>query len=317
MLNKGVDFEWDWTIIRKKDFTLTFGGNISTLTNRIMKIPQLAVSEGRDNSSGGYYWRYIEGDPLGAFYGYELKGSGVYAYDTDAVVRGENNQVVYNLGGCDPLKPFNNAKLMTYGGYLTFEGGDASYKDQNNDGVIDVLDIVKIGDVNPDYYGGFNSIIQYKAFTLNTFFLYLAGKDIINRARMDVEKMYDLSNQAVSVRRRWRKQGDVTDIPKAGHEYKRISGTNAINFLPSSRFIEDGSYLKLQNVTLSYRVPREKLKRLGLSSCRVFIDAKNILTFTNYSGQDPEVNGGDRIKGVDRALTAPPRMFTLGTSINF
>lgn len=312
VLNQGVDFEWDWTIIRNKEFTLTFGGNISTLTNRIVKLPELAASEGRDSKSGGYYWRYIEGDPLGSFYGYEIEGTGVYAYDNDAVVRDDNNQVVYNLGGYDPTKPFNNGKVMTYQGSHQFEGGDASYKDQNNDGVIDILDIKNIGDVNPDFYGGFNSTVRYKAFTVNMFFLYLSGKDIINRARMDVEKMYDLSNQAVSVRRRWRKQGDVTDIPKAAHRYK-----GGINYLPSTRFIEDGSYLKLQNITLSYQVPREKLKKVGIRSCRIFMDAKNLLTLTNYSGQDPEVNGGSRIKGVDNALTAPPRMFTIGTSLKF
>lgn len=306
VLNKGLDFEFDWTIIRTKDFTWSFGGNLSTLSNTIVSLPELAVSEGRED---GYYWRYIEGDPLGAYYGYQSLG--VYAHDKDAVVRNADNNIVYNLGGHDPSKPFNNAKIMSNNGQQ-FEGGDAIYADLNNDGVIDVLDVTQIGDYNAKIYGGFNSSVQYKRFSVSMFFMYVQGKDIINLARMDVEKMYDLSNQAVSVRRRWRKQGDITDIPKAAHLYKK-----EMNFLASDRFVEDGSYLKLQNITLSYMVPKKPLKKLGVKSCRVYMDAKNLLTLTNYTGQDPEVTSKGRIRGFDKALTAPPIMFTLGTSINF
>ncbi len=308
--NRGVEFEFNWDIVRKKDFSFSIGGNISALVNTIEYIPELTATEGIDDKAGGYYWRLVEGDPLGSFYGYVYEG--VYATDQDAVVRDADNNIVYNLGGYNENLPFNNAKIIKYQNYL-LEGGDVKYKDLNSDGVIDNLDVKLIGDVNPDFYGGLSSTASYKAFTLNLFCQYTVGQDVVNIARRDVEEMQDLSNQSTAVKRRWRKQGDITDIPKAAHEYK-----GGVNSLASSHYVENATYMRLKSLQLSYFVPRKVTKKLNISSCRLFMVGSNLITWTNYSGQDPEVNGkGSFLSGIDKSLTAQPRTYTFGATIKF
>ncbi|MCT4644026.1 MAG: TonB-dependent receptor [Carboxylicivirga sp.] len=310
VLNKGLELEFSYDLIRNKDIHWGVDFNISTLMNRVEKLPEAGQTEGKDNKAGGYWWRLVEGDPLGSFYGYQFKG--VYATDADAILRDANGEVIYNLGGHDPNKELDNAKLMKYSGY-EFEGGDAIYKDVNGDGVIDELDIVKIGDVNPDVYGGFNTNFTYKNLSFILFFQYSYGNDIINKARMTVEDMATLNNQSSATIRRWRKQGDQTDMPKAAHEYK-----NKINVLPSDRFVEDGSYLRLKNIQCSYELPKGLKKRFNIKNGRVFMNVTNVYTWTKYIGQDPEVNGrGDQLRGVDNALTAQPIMYTAGVSLSF
>lgn len=310
VVNRGLEFEMSYDIIRNEDFHWAVDFNISTLKNMVVKLPEAGETEGVDNGAGGYRWRIVEGDPLGSFYGYKYEG--VYAYDADAVVKDVNGNTIYNLGGYNPAKEFDNAKVMQYGG-AAFEGGDAIYSDENGDGIIDDLDIVKIGDVNPEFYGGFNTNFTYKNISLILFFQYSYGNDIINVARMSVENMNSLNNQSSATIRRWRKQGDVTDMPKAAHLYK-----NKINYLPSDRFVEDGSYVRLKNVQCSYDLPKPFIKKIHMRNGRIFFNMTNIYTWTNYVGQDPEANGkGSVLRGVDKSLTAQPVMYTGGVSLSF
>ena len=309
VLNQGFELEFSYDIIRNNNIHWGIDFNISTLKNQVMKLPDAGEVEGVDSKAGNYYWRLVEGDPLGSFYGYRFKG--VYAHDGDAVVRDAQGNVVYNLGGYDPNKPHNNAKVMRYGDF-DLEGGDAIYEDINGDGVIDELDIVKIGDVNPELFGGFNTNFTYKNISMILFFQYSYGNDIINLARRDVEQMSDLNNQSTATIRRWRTQGDVTDMPKAAHQYK-----SNVNTLPSDRFVEDGSYLRLKNIQISYEFSSNLKKRLNIRSGRLFCNITNLFTWTNYIGQDPEVNGkGNRLRGIDLAYTAQPIMYTVGLSLS-
>ncbi len=310
VINKGFELELKYDIIRNRNINWGINFNISTLKNRVQKLPEAGETEGKDSNAGGYWWRLVEGDPLGAFYGYQYEG--VYANDQDAVLTDSQGNTIYNLGGYDPRKEFDNAKVMKYGGF-DFEGGDAIYKDMNGDGVIDELDIVKIGNVNPGFYGGFNTNFTYKNISTILFFQYSFGNDIINKARMSVENMATLNNQSAATIRRWRKQGDQTDIPKAAHQYK-----SGINYLPSDRFVEDGSYLRLKNIQLSYELSGKLKKMIHMKSGRIFFNITNLYTWTNYIGQDPEVNGrGSVLRGVDNALTAQPTMYTGGFSFSF
>lgn len=302
--NSGLEFDIKYDVIAKKTFRWEFGFNISTLKNVIVKLPANRVKEGLTSGAGGYYFRRIEGDPLGSFYGYEYKG--VYAHDHDAIVRDANGQTVYKLGGFDASKDFNNAKIMKYGSY-EFEGGDAIYTDVNHDGIIDQQDIVMIGNMNPDFFGGANTTVAYKGFSVSLFFQYSIGNDVINLARMGVEDMNSLNNQSLATARRWRKQGDQTDIPKAAHLYK-----SKMNILASDRFVEDASYMRLKSMQCSYSVPRASAKKVGIDAARIFFNITNMFTWTKYLGQDPEVNGA-----VDNSFTAQPVMYTLGTALNF
>lgn len=162
--------------------------------------------------------------------------------------------------------------------------GDIVFDDVNGDGIINAEDRVKIGDPNPKFTGGFTNNLTWKQFELSVFLQFSYGNDIFNGNRIFIEAMKGADNQSTAILRRWRKPGDITDIPRATESDP--NGNNRI----SSRFVEDGSYLRVKNVTFSYVLGRELADRLKVRNARVFVTSQNLLTFTRYSGMDPEVN---------------------------
>ncbi len=309
--NKGMELQADIRILDGK-FKWRTNINFSTIRNKITKLPSGGQMEGA--GIDGYRWRLIVGDPIGAIYGFKFKG--VYPKDEDAVVRDPNGDIVYNVGGYNPEIEFNNAKIMKYGNHK-LEGGDAIYEDLNHDGLIDDLDITMIGNANPDYYGGITNTFQYKNISLSVFFQYNVGNDIINITRKRTEEMYSLDNQSTATLRRWRKQGDITNIPKAAHLYKGKANSQA-----SDRFVEDGSYWRLKSVTLTYRFDSEWLKKIRIAQAKVFYSAYNLYTWTKYLGQDPEISVRREttditLIGVDRSRTAFPMSHTIGLNLSF
>lgn len=196
-------------------------------------------------------------------------------------------------------------------GYV-FEGGDAKYKDQNYDGKIDELDLVYLGDLNPDFMGGAGTRLQYKGFIFNTFFYYKVGQKIINQTRMDTEKMYNFDNQSLATNWRWRREGDVTDMPRALYN-------TGYNWLGSDRFVEDGSYLRLKSISLSYVFNKKATEWLNIRDMKLFFTAYNLYTWTNYSGQDPDVAPPSRPDSLpkDYSKTPPGRKYMLGLNITF
>jgi len=162
--------------------------------------------------------------------------------------------------------------------------GDIVFDDVNGDGIINAEDRVKIGDPNPKLTGGFTNNLTWKQFELSVFLQFSYGNDIFNGNRIFIEAMKGADNQSTAILRRWRKPGDITDIPRATESDP--NGNNRI----SSRFVEDGSYLRVKNVTFSYILGRDLAERLKVRNARVFVTSQNLLTFTRYSGMDPEVN---------------------------
>lgn len=159
------------------------------------------------------------------------------------------------------------------------ENGDLIYEDLNNDGRVTDLDRKKTGSPHPDFYGGLGSSIAYKNFSLNFMFSFVYGNNIFNSTRIYIETI-SLANQSTDILRRWQQPGDITDVPKASVYNQRIS----------SRFVEDGSFIRLKNIKLSYALPVAVISRIGLSNLQFFVACKNLLTLTRYSGMDPEVN---------------------------
>ena len=194
----------------------------------------------------------------------------------------------------------------------TFEGGDAIYKDQNYDGKIDELDLVYLGDLNPKLMGGTGFRIQYKGFTMNTFFYFKVGQEIINQTRMDTEKMYNYDNQSLATNWRWRREGDITDMPRALYN-------TGYNWLGSDRFVEDGSHIRLKTVSLTYQVRPAVCQRLKVSDLKFFATAYNLYTWTNYSGQDPDVAPPSRPDSLpkDYSKTPPSKKFMFGINLIF
>lgn len=195
-----------------------------------------------------------------------------------------------------------------------FQPGDAIYEDINHDGVIDHKDIVYLGNSNPRLTGGFGWSITYnKRLKLLTFFNYRQGLDIINGTKMNTTDMLGYNNQSTAVLRRWRNEGDVTDIPRA------VFGSG-YNSLGSSRYVEDASFLRLRSLTLKYDFGKSFLTRVGIKNLGTYITAENLFTFTKYTGQDPDV--AVRFKDafstlVDYSMTPPLKTVTVGLSVMF
>ena len=189
--------------------------------------------------------------------------------------------------------------------------GNIKYKDFNGDGKISVSDKTYIGDPNPDFTFGLTNDFSYKNFTLSVFFQGSYGNDIYNASRIETEGMYKDQNQSTAVLNRWRKPGDITDIPRAKQ------GTD--NIKASSRWVEDGSYLRLKTLTLAYNLSNEELLRYGIRKIQPYFTAQNLWTLTNYKGFDPEVNQGlsGPTMGIDWGTYPQTKTFIFGLNIDF
>ena len=238
--NKG--WELGFTVIPVKladNFQWKVYFSISRNKGKLLSMPErLANSDNKYTEPYGYgnfRAKLEKGSVVGGFFG--LKALGVYARDEDAVVKDFNGNIVYNADG--------TPKKLTFRDGSTFSGGDMIYEDINHDGVINDLDVVQIGDANVGYFGLFRHDITYKQWALGLAFYYSLGQDVINGMRYSTENMEGSNNQATSIQRRWRKQGDITDMPRAIDKAAR-------NYEASTRWVEDASYLKLKEISLTY-----------------------------------------------------------------
>lgn len=201
-----------------------------------------------------------------------------------------------------------------FGGVDT-QTGDAFYIDQNGESTFDPSadDRLVIGDANPDFIYGFTNSVQYKNFSFTIFFQGNYGGDILNASRIDLEGMIDPKNQSEAVLNRWQQQGDITDIPRA-------SWGDTDNSRISTRFIEDASYLRLKTLTIGYSLPNKLISKIGLTNFQIYATGENFLTFTSYSGFDPEVNAfgsSNTVQGIDFGTYPQTRSIIAGLNITF
>ncbi len=192
--------------------------------------------------------------------------------------------------------------------------GDLVFHDKDGNGVIDENDRMKIGDPHPIFAGGFENILNYRGIRLSFFFQYSYGNDVFNGTRRYIEVMKGVDNQTAAVLRRWQEPGDITDVPRATN-----ADPNA-NDRMSSRFVEDGSYLKLKNLRLSYNLPGTLLERVNIRRLEVYLIGQNLFTITKYSGMDPEVNyaGQDILRmGTDFFTYPQAKSFSIGLNLGF
>ncbi len=189
------------------------------------------------------------------------------------------------------------------------ETGELMYRDLNGDGRISSSDRTYIGDPNPDFTFGLTNSFSYKGFNLSVFLQGSYGNDIFNASRMETEGMYDGKNQSTRVLERWRVPGQETVIPKAGFDLKN-----------STYFVEDGSFLRVKNIALSYDVKSAALNRIGINRLQPFASVNNILTLTKYLGFDPEVNqwgNSGAVQGIDWGTYPQNRSFVVGLNVEF
>ena len=200
---------------------------------------------------GGFLNRAVEGEPIAVMWGKEYAG-----------VNPDNGDALYYLHGPDGEKDYS-------------AGTTNVYSDAND---------VVIGDPNPDFVGGITNNFNYRNFDLGVLFQFVYGNDIYNGGgRYQAANGAFFDNQTRDQLDSWKEPGDITDVPEA-----RLFYANGSN--PSSRYISDGSYLRLKSVTLGYTLPQDVLDRLQLRDVRVYMSGVNLLTFTDYEGWDPEVN---------------------------
>ncbi|MGM9707990.1 MAG: SusC/RagA family TonB-linked outer membrane protein [Prevotella sp.] len=269
-------------------------------------------------------------NPFGAIYGFRFKGVYQYQYETFAdmsdaeraeflaagktapVALTADGRVILDDAG-DPVRMMYNYTNDGTGKNYKFKGGDAIYEDINNDGNINALDIVYLGSSLPKLTGGFGFNLNYNRWKLNAQFNYRIGNKILNLARLDTEAMINNNNQSQAVNYRWRKEGDITNIPRAMYG----KGTN-YNTLVSDRFVEDGSFLRLNYLQLSYSFdPKAVKKAIGLNGLRFYASANNLFCLTKYTGVDPEIGYGSYGAATDTGQTPRSKSYTFGITVDF
>ena len=273
---------WNWSA------SFTMGGFRNTLT-------ALPETDYMDTEVLGGVVRSQVGRPINSFYGLQTAtaSNGTYVFATSEEAAGEG---LYRLA--------EDGVTKTY-----FGAGDVKYVDQNHDGCIDDADRVFIGDATPDLYGNLFSSLSYRKLRLDIGFNYRIGGDIYNYTRQQLESGSRFMNQTTAMINRWCYEGQVTEIPRATY------GDPIGNSEFSSRWIEDGSFLKLKNVTLSYRLPINNIYIQGIT---VWIQGSNLLNLTRYLGGVSETSGSNNVlfQGVDGGWHPQGTMYHLGLKIN-
>lgn len=289
--NEGFELSVTAKPVVTHKWNVEVGASVGHYANKVTKLPD------GDYTSSVYGDNNIltsVGNPVGLFYGY--KTAGVFATDADAKAAGKDGYLYME----------DNAGIRN-----DFKAGDVHFIDQNNDGKISELDKVVIGDPNPDIYGNIFATINYKNLTLTMGWNYSLGNDVYNYQRSILNSGSTFYNQQVAEVAHWRYEGQQTDYPRLA--YGDPMGNNRF----SDRWIEDGSYLRLKTLNLSYKVPVPG-SWTWLQGLTVWAQANNLLTFTKYLGSDPEFSIGNGVlyQGIDCGNIAQGRSFQCGVKIN-
>lgn len=308
MDNQGYEISLNLTPVKTKKLVIDFSFNIAHNENVIRALsPYVATTTGSGTVNGSFISTLHIDNPLGSFYGYVYQG--VYTDAKSTIATDKNGNAILNPAG-QPVQMRFNYPSTNY----AFQPGDAKYQDINHDGVIDSRDIVYLGNGNPKFTGGFGPTITWnRNWKLNAFFSYRTGFSIINSTEMTTTNLYNYSNQSTAVLRRWEKPGDITDIPRALFN-------SGYNWLGSSRYVQDGTFLRFSALTLRYNLDDQLAKRLGLKSAGVYVTGQNLYTWTRYIGQDPEVSPrADDIyqQPIDKSTTPAAKQYTIGLTASF
>jgi len=305
--NQGFELNLGVTPYKTKNWQVDFNFNIAHNVNIIREISDLYPTDKGDITTNGQYKTFLQvNNPFGSFYGFKYKG--VYKDLASTIATDANGKTIIGPTGQTVYMKFNYPSI----GY-TFQPGDAMYEDINHDGNINYQDVVYLGNSNPKLSGGFGASVSYKAFRLSTFFNYRYQFQLVNGTKINTTNMYGFDNQSTATLRRWRKDGDVTDMPRALYR-------TGYNWLGSDRYVEDASFLRFRTATLRYTAPKNIIQKLRLKNLSGYITVENLFTWTNYTGQDPEVNvtGSDPFRvAIDYSYTPPGKTYTIGLTASF
>uniref|UniRef100_UPI003216E81B TonB-dependent receptor n=1 Tax=uncultured Draconibacterium sp. TaxID=1573823 RepID=UPI003216E81B len=292
--NKGLELSLAYNNSIGK-FNYGVSGNITFIKGEVT-----SLGDQIDADISYLFTRTEKGQPIGSFYGHVVDK----VYSTQAEV--DNDNAIAVSKGFDQYQEHAQA-------------GDIRFKDLNGDGTITDADRTFIGDPEPDYTYGFNLFCDYKGFDLSFNFSGVQGNEIYCEYKPWIEGMVRPGTASTVVLDRWKKEGDITSVPRA------VSSDPAKNERISDRWIEDGSYLKLRTVSLGYNVSKaflEKYLKNYISSCRINLSANNVFTISDYPGYDPEVGNrfdgsSNMTRGIDYCEYPQPRSIVFGVKVEF
>ena len=299
--NTGFELTLTGKPIVAHKFSVELGASVGHYKNKVKTLPndsrlyvdgQLSAVGFTSSIYGTDNVATIIDQPVGVFYGYKMQG--VFATDAEASAAGKNGYLYL---------------IDATGARQDFRAGDARFADLNGDGEISAADKTIIGDPNPDIYGNIFANVAWKNLSLYIGFNYSLGNDVFNYQRSILEGGNNFYNQTTAMTNRWRGEGQQTAIPRASY------GDPMGNSRFSDRWIEDGSYLRLKTVQLTYKLPVNLTWLQGLS---VWAEANNLFTLTHYLGNDPEFSVANSVlyQGIDAGNVALGRTFTVGLKIN-
>ncbi|WP_035644527.1 TonB-dependent receptor [Flavobacterium sp. ASV13] len=320
--NKGVDFTLNTLNMDRKDFTwrsnVTFSMNRSKVLalNTETGILNKSIQQGSDVT---IVTRTAVGEPIGQFYGYKVIGR--FENATDFYYKDKNGMV-------QPTALPEGMKIGESGVWI----GDYIFEDINKDGVINEKDRDYIGNANPDFTFGVNNSFSFLGFDVSVLVTGSYGNDVANYQRRWLENPRENTNLLTSAL--GYAQLELID-PTGPNDYRNVhivggdsympriaasSAASSSNYRFSNRFIEDGSYVRIKNISIGYNLPQKLYSKYGISNIRVYSNAQNILTFTKYKGYDPEVgslNQDALLTGIDNGRYPSPMITTLGLNVNF
>ncbi|WP_188559917.1 SusC/RagA family TonB-linked outer membrane protein [Hymenobacter glacieicola] len=293
MRNRGLEFELTTQNVRSKDFTWTTSFNTSIIRNQVTRLVN-------DAPFGAGFANWVQvGASLGSFRGYVVDR----IYQSQEEINADNLIARQRTGR-------TNANYQS----PDTKPGDIRFQDLNKNGILDAEDQKLIGSAQPNSSGGITNSLGWKGLELNFFFQFVSGNEIYNNTRAFGEGMTGQFGQFGAVRDRWTTTNTDTDIPRAAW------GDPNGNARVSDRWIEDGSYIRLKTATLGYSLPTKWIQPAHLRSARVYIAGQNLLTFTNYSGLDPEVNtfnASNTSQGTDFLTFPQARVYQVGLNLGF
>jgi hypothetical protein len=294
MTNKGFELQLGYNK-REGEFKWNAGANITVITNNVTRlaagVPNIEAGSDADLSEGYNVTNTAVGHPIQSFYGWVVDG----IFQDSADIKKHAKQVA-------AVGP-----------------GDIRFKDVNGDDTIDNKDRTFLGSFIPKFTYSFNLGVNYEGFDASVFFQGVQGNKIYNATRTISEGMIRFFNSSTRVLDAWTPTHTNTNVPRA------IGSDPNQNARPSTRFLEDGSYLRLKNVILGYTIPVRSLQSMSkgvVKSFRIYVSAQNVLTFTKYTGYDPEVGNrtvstSQLTNGIDAAVYPQPKAYQVGIQANF
>lgn len=294
MYNKGWEFAINTTIVQNRNFTWSSDLNLSFVKNKVTELAN-------NNSDILLTYNIVRvGQPLGAIFGYDYRGvnpangNPLYAKGDGTLIQGNITNQTYNV--YDPANPSATGASTTLSA---------------------VTDKKILGQGNPTFFGGFNNNFKYKQFDLGIFFTFATGNKVMNVTAQETLLNQKFQNGGVDLLRRWTTPGQITDVPRLyiGRD-AFINTTSAA----SSRFVESGRFLRAQNLTLGYSIPKSVLDKIKVSRLRIYGEVQNAFIFTPYKGLDPELNTSvtsNQTVGVDYNVNPKARTFVVGLNVGF